>query len=414
MKVYLVGGAVRDKLLNFPVIEYDWVVVGETPESMITQGYKAVGKDFPVFLHPQTKDEYALARTEKKIATGYKGFNVYASPEITLEQDLIRRDLTINAIAMSKNGDIIDPYQGKQDLDNRLLRHVSSAFSEDPVRVLRVARFTARYQHLGFKVAPETMKLMQQMVKAGEVDALVPERVWAETVKALSERQPQAYFKILKECGALARIFPELNALFGVPQPAQHHPEIDTGIHSLMVLEQATLLSPLPEVRFAALVHDLGKALTSANKWPSHHGHEAGGLPALTTLTQRLRVPNIAKKLAMQVMEYHTLCHRALELRPATIVDLFQNLNAIKNNHHLKKFLLACEADAKGRTGFEQRDYPQSRYLLAMQQATTTIDKRPIFEKGLSGEAVGLAIRDLRIMAVKRAKAQFTADNNAK
>ena len=300
MDIYLVGGAVRDSLLNYPVKERDWVVVGATPEDMEKQGFRAVGKDFPVFLHPKTKEEYALARTERKTAHGYKGFSVFASTEVSLEQDLMRRDLTINAMAMDTQGRLIDPYGGTEDLTKRLLRHVSPAFSEDPVRILRVARFAARYWSLGFRVAQDTNQLMQTMINAGEVDYLVPERVWAELVKALSENTPSAFFYTLKNCGALAKLFPEINALFGVPQPARHHPEIDTGIHSLMVLEQAALLSTKTTVRFAALVHDLGKALSPKDNLPHHYGHERTGLSVLKKLCQRLRVPNHYAILALQ------------------------------------------------------------------------------------------------------------------
>ncbi|NOQ15523.1 MAG: multifunctional CCA addition/repair protein, partial [Methyloprofundus sp.] len=321
MKAYLVGGAVRDTLLNFPVRERDWVVIGETPESMLARGYTEVGKDFPVFLHPETKDEYALARIERKTARGYKGFAIHATPDVCLEDDLLRRDLTINAMAMLDNGEVIDPYGGKEDLKNKLFRHISPAFCEDPVRVLRIARFCARYHHLGFSIAPETQQLMQTMVTDGEIDHLVPERVWAETAKALAEQSPAAYFQALRDCGALQRIFPEIDALFGVPQTAEYHPEIDTGVHTLMVLEQAALLSDKTTVRFAALTHDLGKALTPPENWPSHHGHETLGIDTLKTLCQRIRVPNHYQKLALQVMQYHSHCHRAFELRPATLCD---------------------------------------------------------------------------------------------
>ncbi len=292
MKTYLVGGAVRDQLLGFPVRELDWLVLGETAEAMLAQGFLPVGKDFPVFLHPQSHDEYALARTERKTAPGYKGFIVHAAPDVSLEQDLIRRDLTINAIAMTPKGALIDPYGGQRDLENKIFRHISPAFAEDPVRILRVARFAARYQHLGFTLAEETRELMQTMVVAGEVDYLVPERVWAELFKVLKEQSPTAFFYTLKSCTALEKIFPEINALFGVPQPEQYHPEIDTGLHSMLCLEQAVLLSSSPEVRFAALVHDLGKGMTPKENWPHHYGHEKIGLPILEKLCVRLRVPN--------------------------------------------------------------------------------------------------------------------------
>ncbi len=404
MKTYLVGGAVRDQLLNFPVKERDWVVVGATPEQMLAKGFKAVGKDFPVFLHPETHDEYALARTERKTAPGYKGFAVHADPKITLEEDLIRRDLTINAMAMTPDGQLIDPYHGQQDLQAKKLRHISPAFSEDPVRVLRVARFLARYAHLGFSIAQETLELMQKMVNNGEINSLVSERVWAETKKALSEQTPSAYFSALKECGALAVIFPEIQQLFGVPQPAKYHPEIDTGVHCMLALDQAVLLSPDPVVRFATLTHDLGKGVTPKEKWPSHRGHEKAGLPILKKLCARLRVPNHYSRLAAKVMEYHTHCHRIFELRPGTIVDMLMALGAFKANHDLQNFVLASEADAKGRAGLEKNPYPQADFVLAAQQAAANIDSSEIMQRNLPGPEIGQAIRELRIKAVKALK----------
>lgn len=408
MKAYLVGGAVRDTLLKLPVRERDWVVIGETPEAMIARGYIEVGKDFPVFLHPETKDEYALARIERKTTHGYKGFAVHATPDVSMEEDLMRRDLTINAMALMDNGEIFDPYGGQEDLKNRIFRHISSAFCEDPVRVLRIARFCARYQHLGFSIAPETQQLMQEMVTQGEIDHLVAERVWAETVKALGEQTPTAYFQALRDCGALARIFPELDNLFGVPQPASYHPEIDTGIHTLMVLEQAVLLSDKTTVRFAALVHDLGKALTPADKWPSHHGHETLGLSALKELCRRLRVPNNYQKLALQVMEHHTHCHRALELKPGTLCEKLTSLGAFKADNQLNDFLLACEADARGRLGLEDQPYPQAGYILAAQKAARLIDSSAVSNKNLKGKEIGLAIQQLRSQEISKIKKQFT------
>ncbi|MEE9345022.1 MAG: multifunctional CCA addition/repair protein, partial [Methylococcales bacterium] len=321
MKTYLVGGAVRDQLLNYPVHERDWVIVGATVDDMLAQGFRPVGKDFPVFLHPQTNEEYALARTERKTAPGYKGFAIHADTDVTLEQDLLRRDLTINAIAEDDTGRLFDPYGGQQDLETLLLRHVSDAFMEDPVRILRVARFAARYAHLGFKVADETMELMRKMTARGEVDALVAERVWAELVKALAERTPTQFFQVLRDCNALQRLFPELDALFGVPQPPQYHPEVDTGIHTLMALEQAAKLSSDPLVRFAALMHDIGKGLTPAEMLPGHHGHEQAGAELFTKVAQRLRIPDQYKRLTSQVIRYHTRCHRAFELKASTLVD---------------------------------------------------------------------------------------------
>ncbi len=403
MKTYLVGGAVRDKLLNCPVTERDWVVLGETPESMLKRGFRAVGKDFPVFLHPKTNEEYALARTERKTAKGYKGFSVNASPDVTLEQDLLRRDLTINAIAMTEQGELIDPYGGQRDLESRLFRHVSPAFVEDPVRVLRLARFAARYAPLGFTIASETHSLMCEMVEAGEVDALVPERIWAEVVKALGETQPSAFFYTLKACGALAKIFPELDALFGVPQPVIYHPEIDCGIHSLMSLEHAALLSPRLEVRFAALVHDLGKAISPKANLPHHYGHELQGVALVEKMCARLRVPNHFKNLALHVTQYHTHCHKVSELRAATLIDLLQTLGAFKPDNHLHDFVLACEADACGRLGFEQADYPQAEIFLRAAQVAANTDTTAALNRGLQGAKIGEAIRRLRVNAINSA-----------
>jgi tRNA nucleotidyltransferase (CCA-adding enzyme) len=409
MKKFLVGGAVRDRLLGRPVKEHDWVVVGETPESMIAQGFRPVGKDFPVFLHPETHEEYALARTERKTAPGYRGFAVHAAPDVTLTEDLLRRDLTINAMAMDEAGCLIDPCNGSGDLAARILRHASPAFSEDPVRILRVARFAARYAHLGFTVAEETQALMRQMVASGEVDALVAERVWVELARALAETTPEAFFDVLRACGALARLFPEIERLFGVPQPAQYHPEIDTGVHTLMVLHQAARLSADPKVRFAALTHDLGKGLTPKEQWPSHRGHERAGLAALETLCERLRAPKEFRKLAAKVMLYHGNCHRAFELRPSTLVDLLHALDAMRPNSHLESFLLACEADARGRTGFESRAYDQADYIRAAHRAALSVDITPLTERGLSGEQIGKELRRLRVEAVSACRAKFMA-----
>jgi tRNA nucleotidyltransferase (CCA-adding enzyme) len=407
MKTYLVGGAVRDRLLDYPVKERDWLVVGETADSMLAAGFRPVGKDFPVFLHPVNNEEYALARTERKTAPGYKGFAVQASPDVTLEEDLLRRDLTINAMAMDPDGELIDPIQGRRDLDNRILRHVSAAFIEDPVRILRVARFAARYAHMGFSVAKETMELMREMVAAGEADFLVAERVWAELHKALLERTPTAFFQVLKDCGALRVVFPEIDALFGVPQPEKYHPEIDTGVHAFMVLEQAARLSDKPEVRLAALLHDLGKALTPSQHWPSHHGHEQKGSPLLVKLCERMRVPNSFKTLCMQVMQYHTHCHRALELRADTLVDMLQIIGAFKPDSRLEEFLQACEADARGRTGFEDKPYPQADYMRSAAMAATAVDTSAALMTGLQGPQIGIAIRKLRIQAINDYKQRY-------
>ncbi|MGR8929713.1 MAG: multifunctional CCA addition/repair protein [Gammaproteobacteria bacterium] len=407
MKIYLVGGAVRDRLLDYPVSERDWLVVGANADAMLARGYKPVGKDFPVFLHPKTHEEYALARTERKTAPGYRGFVVDANPEVTLEEDLLRRDLTINAMAINDDDTLIDPFGGRKDLQDRVLRHVSPAFCEDPVRILRVARFAARYAHLGFEVADETRELMRTMVAAGEVDYLVPERVWAELYKALAERTPAAFFETLKDCAALVAIFPEIDALFGVPQPAKYHPEIDTGVHCLMALTQAAALSQKPEVRLAALLHDLGKAMTEPARWPSHHDHERLGLPVLDQFCQRLRVPKVIHALCAQVMEYHTQSHRVFDLRSDTLTNMLLSLGAFKAENQLQDFLLACEADARGRTGFENAAYPQAEYIRAAARTAQEVDTREALEKGLQGAQIGAAIQKLRSNAVGNFKQRY-------
>ena len=403
MEIYLVGGAVRDALLGLPVKERDWVVVGASPEEMLARGFKRVGKDFPVFLHPETHEEYALARTERKTAPGYHGFQFHTAPDLTLTEDLGRRDLTINAIARDAEGRLIDPYHGARDLNERWLRHVSLAFAEDPVRILRLARLAARYAYLDFRVAPETMGLMRSMVNSGEVDALVPERVWAETVRALDELSPGRFIEVLRDCGALARIFPEIDRLFGVPQPAKHHPEVDTGAHLLLCLEQAVRLPADTPVRFAVLVHDLGKGTTPPEEWPRHIGHESRGAQLVREFCQRLRVPNAYRDLGILVAEYHTLCHRALELRPKTLLKLLQALDALRKPKRFEQFLLACEIDARGRKGLENRDYPQVERLRAAYQAIATVDVRPLVEQGLKGADLQEAIRQARLRAIVEA-----------
>ncbi len=409
MQAFLVGGAVRDLLLQRPVTEKDWVVIGETPASMLRLGFLPVGKDFPVFLHPDTHEEYALARTERKTTPGYKGFSVYTAPDVSLEEDLLRRDLTINAMAMTDDGRIIDPYQGQYDLQQRWLRHVSPAFVEDPVRILRIARFAARYAYLNFKIAPETLQLMQTMVDSGEVDHLVPERVWAELSKALLENTPSAFFYTLQACGALARIFPEIDTLFGVPQPEKYHPEIDTGVHVLMALEQAALLSPKIEVRFATLVHDLGKATSPKDNLPHHYGHETAGLPLLETLCTRIRVPNHCKVLAKQVMQFHTHCHKSRELKASTLTDMLTKLGAFKGKSHLDDFLLACEADARGRLGLESQPYPQAQIVKQAAHAGASVDTATIVSGAYQGAEIGEAIRQLRIQAITEVIKQYKA-----
>lgn len=400
MKTYLVGGCVRDALLGLPLKDRDWVVVGATPDDMRAQGFKPVGKDFPVFLHPETKEEYALARTERKTAPGYTGFAFHADASVTLEQDLQRRDLTINAMAQTAAGDIIDPFNGQQDLRERVLRHVSPAFAEDPVRILRLARFAARYAELGFTIAPETLTLMRTMVQNGEVAALVSERVWQETQRALGEKSPAVFFEVLRECGALRVIFPELDALFGVPQPVEHHPEIDTGVHTLMVLQQAVRLSDDPTVRFAALLHDLGKGITPPEEWPHHTGHEAKGVALVEGLCKRLNVPGAYRDLARLVAEYHLHYHRIKELRPGTILETLLALDAFRRPQRFEAFLLACEADARGRPGYEDRAMEQPRLFRRYFAAAAAVDVPAIVAQGLNGEALKSAINEQRLRAI--------------
>ncbi|UUE09203.1 multifunctional CCA addition/repair protein [Dickeya zeae] len=406
MKIYLVGGAVRDGLLGRPVTERDWVVVGATPEMLLEQGYQQVGRDFPVFLHPETKEEYALARTERKSGNGYTGFICQATPNITLEDDLLRRDLTINAIAQAENGQLIDPYGGQRDLQNRLLRHVSPAFSEDPLRVLRVARFAARYAHLGFQIAEETLILMQTMTRNGELDFLTPERVWKETEKALGTQDPQVYFQVLRDCGALAVLFPEVDRLYGVPAPAQWHPEIDTGIHVMMSLAMAARLSPALDVRFATLCHDLGKGLTPPELWPRHHGHGAAGVPLVEALCQRLRVPNALRDLACLVTEYHDLIHTVQILQPKTLLKLFDAIDVWRKPQRLEQLILASEADARGRAGLEQQPYPQGDYLRDAFAVASQITSAEVVADGFQHAAIREELQRRRHHALEEWKAQ--------
>ena len=402
MKVYLVGGAVRDTLLKLPVKDRDYVVVGATEQRMLEQGYQRVGKDFPVFLHPQTKEEYALARTERKSGHGYTGFTFDAEPGVTLEQDLIRRDLTINAMAMDADGVLIDPYGGQQDLDNRVLRHVSEAFREDPVRVLRVARFAARFADMGFEISAGTRVLMRTMVEQGEVDYLVPERVWRETARALAGESPQRFFEVLRECGALEVLFPEIATLFGVPQPGLHHPEIDTGVHTMMSLQQAARLSEDPRVRFAALLHDLGKGRTSPTLWPRHHGHEARGVALVRQFCQRLKVPADYFELARLVAQYHGHFRRVTaELNAATIVKTLEAVDAFRRPQRFELFLLACEADLRGRTGREDAPLPHSDNFLHLHEAASNVSVDRIRADGFEGKAIRDELHKRRISAVK-------------
>lgn len=406
MKSYLVGGAVRDTLLGLPVKDRDWVVVGATPQEMLDAGYQQVGRDFPVFLHPQSREEYALARTERKSGSGYTGFTCYAAPDVTLEQDLLRRDLTVNALAQDENGTIIDPFNGQQDLRQRILRHVSPAFNEDPLRVLRVARFAARYAHLSFRIADETMTLMRDMTEAGELAHLTPERVWKETESALRTRNPQVYFQVLRDCGALKVLFPEIDALFGVPAPAKWHPEIDTGIHTLMTVSMAAMLSPEVDVRFATLCHDLGKGLTPPALWPRHHGHGPAGVRLVEGLCQRLRVPNELRDLAKLVAEYHDLIHTFPVLQPKTIVKLFDSIDAWRKPQRVEQIALTSEADVRGRTGFEAIDYSQGRLLRAAWEVARAVPTKAVIEAGFTGAAVREELTRRRITAVAQWKAE--------
>ena len=398
MKRYLVGGAVRDRLLDLPVHERDWVVVGATPEALLAQGYRQVGKDFPVFLHPQTKEEHALARTERKSGHGYRGFAVQAGPEVTLEDDLLRRDLTINAIAEDEDGGLIDPHGGQRDLEQRLLRHVSPAFAEDPVRILRLARFHARFAPLGFRVADDTLALMRDMVAAGEVDHLVPERVWQETQKALLQaRRPSVYFQTLRACGALARVMPELDALAGVPQRADYHPEVDSLVHTLMCVDAAVRAGHELPVRYSALVHDLGKAKTPQSEWPSHRMHDQRGVPLVEAFSERLRVPAALRDLAVIHTREHLLVHRVRELRPQTLLELLERLLALRDPQRFEQVLQACESDARGRLGFEDCAYPQSDYLRAAAAAALEIGNAQVLADGHAGAAIGKELKRRRI-----------------
>ena len=401
MQVYLVGGAVRDRLLGRPVKERDWVVVGASPQELERQGFVPVGREFPVFLHPQTHEEYALARLERKVAPGYRGFTTQFSPDVTLEEDLRRRDLTINAMAQTPSGEIVDPYGGRDDLEAKLLRHVSDSFVEDPVRVLRVARFAARYAELGFRVAEETVALMRTMTDSGELEALVPERVWQETERALGESRPDVFFDTLRQCGALEVIFPELAALYGVPQPPRWHPEIDTGVHVMLALRYSAANGTSTAVRFAVLMHDLGKALTAPAHWPSHRGHEEAGVPVIEGLCARLRVPNGFRELAVLTARHHAVVHRAAELRPATVLKLLEATDAFRRPERFEEMLAACEADARGRTGLESQPYPQRDYLRRAHAAAAAVSLEESERQGLVGPAIGEKIREKRLEAIK-------------
>jgi tRNA nucleotidyltransferase (CCA-adding enzyme) len=404
MQVFLVGGAVRDQLLQLKVKDRDYVVIAATPEELLKSGFQQVGKDFPVFIHPQTGDEYALARTERKKGVGYKGFECYAGQDVTLEEDLKRRDLTINAIAQSAQGELIDPYHGVQDIHSKTLRHISSTFREDPLRVLRVARFAARFYDLGFKIAPETLDLMRTLSTSGELNHLTAERVWQETAKALQTDNPQVYFQVLRDCGALAILFPEIEALFGVPAPKKWHPEIDTGIHTLMVVQQSVKLSDAIAFRFACLVHDLGKALTPKENWPSHKGHGQLGVQLINNLCARLKIPNECRELACLVSEHHTLIHNGLELTASSLVTLMDQNDAWRKPQRFGQMLQCCVADSKGRTGFEDKDYPSAEYIWRAFQAAQLVDVQAIIEQGYKGAAIKAELQHARIQAVEEYK----------
>lgn len=407
MKIYLVGGAVRDRLLGLPVVDRDWVVVGATPQEMLAQAYQQVGRDFPVFLHPQSHEEHALARIERKTGAGHTGFVCDASKDVSLEDDLLRRDLTINAMAEAADGSIVDPYGGQADLAARQLRHVSEAFIEDPLRVLRVARFAARYAHLGFVVAPETMALMRRMAAAGDLAELSAERVWKEMEKALLSPGATVFFEVLRDANALAIILPELNALWGVPQRAEYHPEVDTGVHVMMALHYSVEHQQSLASRVAVLLHDLGKGTTAESEWPRHIGHEKSSKHLCERVTKRLRLPSDISELAIKVAEYHTHCHRALELKPATLLKLLWQLDILRRPQRLRDFTDACLADARGRLNFEQCDYPQADYLMAAAASIQSVTAQPFVAQGLSGKAIGEAMHQERLQRLSTFKKNY-------
>ena len=424
LDVYLVGGAVRDQLLNRAVKDHDYLVIGATVKQMLSLGFNQVGKDFPVFLHPTTKQEYALARTERKQGQGYTGFACYAEPDVTIEQDLLRRDLTVNAMAKSRHGEIIDPYNGQQDLENRVLRHVSDAFIEDPLRVLRVARFAARYHNYGFTIAPETLELMTKISESGELSALSAERVWQEMQRSLSDdtdsedkleqSNPEVFFQVLHQCQALKMIWPELDMLWGVPNPAQWHPEICSGAHTMMVLHQAVLLTKdnanKTAIRFAALCHDLGKGLTTSENWPSHRGHEKAGLPLVEKIAKQLKVPAYCKQLALKVCEHHLHCHKAFQLKASTILRIFDQLNVWRKPQEFEDFLIACKSDFLGRLGFDNRPYPQEQYLKDAMLSAFKINAKSFVEQGLQGIAIKEAMAKARLNAIRTVKEEYKID----
>ncbi len=398
---YLVGGAVRDELLGLDVRERDWVITGSTPEALLEAGYRQVGASFPVFLHPETGEEYALARTERKQGRGYHGFSVAFDPHITIEQDLERRDLTINAMARDPDGELVDPFGGRRDLADRVLRHVSPAFSEDPLRVLRVARFAARFHDLGFTVHPDTLALMRDIGDQGELDHLVPERAWTEIRRAMGCRHPDVFVRVLRACDALRHLLPEVETLFGIPQPERHHPEVDAGEHLLLALDQAGRISGEEDVGVAVLLHDLGKGLTPKDQLPSHIGHESAGVPLVEAVCERFRMPNHTRRLALQVCAHHLDCHRLMEARPRTVFRLLERLDALRQPD-IDPFLAACEADYRGRAGLEDRPYPQAERLRAALTAALSVRAADLLEQGLTGKALGEALRQARIEAIRQ------------
>ena len=401
MQIFKVGGAVRDQLLGRAVVDIDWVVVGATPEQMRAEGFRPVGDDFPVFLHPKTSEEYALARTERKSGHGYGGFTFHTSPDVTLEDDLLRRDLTVNAMAQDANGTIFDPYGGQADLAARVLRHVSPAFAEDPLRVLRVARFAARYAYLGFSVAPETLNLMRQLSESGELAHLTAERIWQEFAHALMEDNPEVFIQVLHDCGALKALLPEVDVLFGVPQPAEHHPEIDTGVHILSVLQQCARFKQTLNVRWACLLHDVGKGTTDPQAWPQHIAHEKHGLPLIKKVNKRFKAPNECAELALLVGEYHTHAHRALELRPETLLKLLMKFDIMRRPQRFDDFISASEMDSRGRLGLEERLYPQAEYLRQAAATMRAVSVKPLLEQGLQGAELGQALNVERLNALQ-------------
>ena len=411
LNTFLVGGAVRDSLLNRAVVDNDYVVVGSSVEAMCQLGFIQVGKDFPVFLHPKSKQEYALARTEKKSGQGYTGFNCNASPNVTLEEDLLRRDLTINAMAMDENGKIVDPYNGQIDLKNKVLRHVSMAFIEDPLRVLRVARFAARYHEYGFTIAPETLALMTQLSESGELLSLSGERVWQEMQCSLADANPEVFFQVLYQCQALKSLWPDLHNLWGIPNPAKWHPEICSGLHTMMVLKQAVLLSTKTTIRFASVCHDLGKSLTEDKTLPSHPGHETAGLPLIEELCARLRVPTAYKTLALKVCQFHLHTHKVFELKARTILKLYDQLDAWRKPEEFYDFLLCCQADFTGRLGFEKREYPQKDFLYHAFEKLVLITAKPFVEQGLKGLEIKAAISEQRLEVLKQFKLEYMQQN---